>query len=203
MLVLYTDGLVERRGSDLDTGIDALADLVSSTDVPLPQLPATLADRLLPEGPEDDVAILVCRASDEGAQQHTARHDVGQVSGSLGETRRFVSRTLEGWGVSDGSAFDILICVSELVTNAINHGGPPIQVRLHLHRDRLMLEVRDGGTGVPAMRLSEADEANGRGLLIVSRLAERWGIRPGTSGKTVWAQFVLNARQAGAVAEAR
>ncbi len=42
MLVLYTDGLVERRGSNLDTGIDALADLVSNTDVPLPQLPATL-----------------------------------------------------------------------------------------------------------------------------------------------------------------
>jgi PAS domain S-box-containing protein len=203
MLVLYTDGLVERRGSNLDTGIDALAQLVATTKVPIGQLPVALVDRLLPEGPEDDVAILVCRASDNGSHQRTARHDVGQATGSLTDARRFVSRTLEGWGVGGGSAFDILLCVSELVTNAINHGGRPIQVRLHLYGDRLQLEVRDGGAGMPAMRLSEPDEASGRGLLIVSRLAERWGIRPGAPGKTVWAQFLLARARDRAVAEAQ
>ena len=148
MLVLYTDGLVERRGSNLDAGIDALADArLERGRRTRRSCRGCWRISLLPDGSEDDVAILVCRASDEGAQQRTARHDVGQAAGSLGETRRFVSRTLEGWGVSDGSAFDILICVSELVTNAINHGAPPIQVRLHLHRDRLKLEVRDGGAG--------------------------------------------------------
>ena len=61
-----------------------------------------------------------------------------------------------------------------------------------VEREHLLLEVRDSGTGVPSIQRSLPDEVSGRGLLIVSRLAERWGIRPGPAGKTVWAQFRLS-----------
>jgi anti-sigma regulatory factor (Ser/Thr protein kinase) len=189
MLVLYTDGLVERRGSDLDAGIDRLAGLVAGSQAALTDLPVQLVDGMLPDGPDDDVAILVCRANDESAEHRVARHDVGSDTGSLTEARQFVNRTLEAWQVSDSLAFDIVLSASELTTNAINHGARPIRLRLRKQRSHLMLEVRDSGAGIPSMRPSEPDEVSGRGLLIVSRVSERWGIRSGPAGKTVWAQF--------------
>ena len=194
LLTLYTDGLVERRGSDLDTGIDKLADVLTNTDAPLVDLPSLLVDRLVPDGPDDDVAILLCRASESTGEDRFARHDVAVGSGALSESRRFVGRTLAGWEVSDALAFDVSLAASELVTNAIHHGARPIQLRLRKQRDHLVLEVRDSGPGVPNVRHSQPDAVSGRGLLIVSQLAERWGIRPGPAGKTVWAQFRLPTR---------
>jgi len=191
MLVLYTDGLVEKRGSDLDAGIDRLAGLAATSQVALGDLPAELVDGMLPDGPDDDVAILVCRANDESAEHDVSRHDVDGGPGALIQARRFVSRTLDAWQISEALAFDIVLCVSELTTNAINHGARPIQLRLRKQRHHLLLEVRDSGKGVPSMRLSEPDEASGRGLLIVARVSEHWGIRSGPAGKTVWAQFRL------------
>jgi anti-sigma regulatory factor (Ser/Thr protein kinase) len=198
MLVLYTDGLVERRGSDLDAGIDRLARLVATSRAALGDLPAELVDGMLPDGPDDDVAILVCRANDETADHRVSRHDVGSDSGALSEARRFVSRTLDAWQISDALTFDVVLCVSELTTNAISHGARPIQLRMRKQRYHLLLEVRDSGKGVPSMRMSEPDEVSGRGLLIVSRVSERWGIRSGPSGKAVWAQFRLPAVDTGA-----
>ncbi len=192
MLALYTDGLVERRGSDLDTGIDKLADVLSATTVPLVDVPTLLVSRLLPDGPDDDVAILVCRANDETSEDRVARHDVGHESGALSEARRFVARTLDVWNVADALTFDVLLAVSELTTNAMNHGARPIQLRIRKQRQHLLLEVRDSGHGVPSIQRSLPDDVSGRGLLIVSRLSERWGIRPGPAGKTVWAQFRLS-----------
>ncbi len=63
-LYLYTDGLVERRGEDLEAGIDALEQLVSTLDVPLPDLPEALVRSRLPGGvTDDDVAVLVARVA--------------------------------------------------------------------------------------------------------------------------------------------
>jgi serine phosphatase RsbU (regulator of sigma subunit)/anti-sigma regulatory factor (Ser/Thr protein kinase) len=191
LLVLYTDGLVERRGSDLDAGIDRLAKLVATSQAALTDLPAELVDGMLPDGPDDDVAILVCRANDESVDHRVAHHDVGSDARALADARRFVSRTLETWQLSDALDFDVVLSVSELTTNAINHGALPIRVRLRRQRHHVMLEVRDSGTGVPAIRQSEPDDVSGRGLLIVSRVCERWGVRSGPAGKTVWAQFRL------------
>jgi serine phosphatase RsbU (regulator of sigma subunit)/anti-sigma regulatory factor (Ser/Thr protein kinase) len=191
LLALYTDGLVERRGSDLDDGIDKLADVLATTVAPLVELPSLLVDRLVPEGPDDDVAILVCRANDEAAEDRVVRHDLGDDAGALAEARRFVGRTLTGWGVPDALGFDVLLAVSELATNAINHGSRPIQLRLRKQREHLLLEIRDSGSGVPSIQQSPADAVSGRGLLIVAGLAERWGVRPSPAGKTVWAQFRL------------
>jgi PAS domain S-box-containing protein len=200
LLALYTDGLVERRGRDLDTGINQLAAVIAKSRSPVAQLPTELVERLLPDGPDDDVAILVCRTTSESTPGRVVRHDLMSGSGALSEARRFATRTLEGWQVSDTLTFDILLVVSELTTNALNHGEPPIQVRLRRQRDHVLVEVEDGGTGVPSMRLSEPDEPTGRGLLIVSRLAERWGIRSRIAGKTVWARFRLPVEEAAELA---
>ena len=61
MAVLYTDGLVERRGEDLELGIHTLARLTSEVETSTTGMPETLVQALLPDGPDDDVAVLVAR----------------------------------------------------------------------------------------------------------------------------------------------
>ena len=63
-VLLYTDGLVERRDQGLDIGIESLRALVAAADAPVAEIPEWLARTLLPAGPEDDVAVLLARVRD-------------------------------------------------------------------------------------------------------------------------------------------
>jgi polar amino acid transport system substrate-binding protein len=92
---------------------------------------------------------------------------------------------------------DLLLCVSELATNALLHGVPPgrgYRVRLVRFEDAVRVEVHDSGGGVPRLRAAgggaAGEGAGGRGLRIVDALADRWGVegREGP-GKAVWCEF--------------
>lgn len=110
--------------------------------------------------------------------------------------RRFATEALAGWGLAETSrADDVLLCVSELVTNALLHGVPPgRQLRLLLRYDvsTLVVEVHDSGGGVPHLVL-DGDEG-GRGLVLVAALSDRWGVRERGPGKAVWCEFALAER---------
>jgi anti-sigma regulatory factor (Ser/Thr protein kinase) len=108
--------------------------------------------------------------------------------------RHAVTEVLDGWGCESGTREDLLLVVSELVTNAVVHGAEPIVVTMVRAPERVRVEVTDGadrssphGNPRPA-----ADAENGRGLAVVTRLAVAWGWRatPG-SGKTVWAELPI------------
>jgi len=107
--------------------------------------------------------------------------------------RRCTAEALAGWGLADTPrADDVLLCVSELVTNALLHGVPPgRQLRLLLRFDghALVVEVHDSGPGVPHV-VYDGDEG-GRGLLLVSALSDGWGVRDREPGKAVWCEFVV------------
>jgi hypothetical protein len=95
-------------------------------------------------------------------------------------------------------AFTTGLVVSELVTNAIRHAESPIQLRLI--RDRtLICEVSDGSSTAPHLRRALAFDEGGRGLLLVSRLTQRWGTRQTPHGKTIWAEQALPSRDVGDV----
>jgi anti-sigma regulatory factor (Ser/Thr protein kinase) len=86
--------------------------------------------------------------------------------------------------------FTTELLVSELVTNAIRHASG--RVRLRLIRERtLVCEVLDGGASAPHLRHPRAMDEGGRGLLLVSQLAERWGTRFVPDGKIIWAEQPL------------
>ncbi|MBT2493067.1 ATP-binding protein [Streptomyces sp. ISL-96] len=85
---------------------------------------------------------------------------------------------------------DVLLCVSELATNALVHGVPPgrgYRLRLWLSGDVLRIEVHDSGGGLPRVR--EPDGECGRGLLLVAALADKWGVGEREPGKVVWCEF--------------
>ncbi|MFJ6913265.1 ATP-binding protein [Streptomyces sp. NPDC101133] len=110
---------------------------------------------------------------------------------SVPAARAFARETLADWGVR-GRADDVVLCVSELATNALLHGVPPgrgFLLRLWLLPcgDGVRVEVHDSGDGVPAVPLeSGGSDEGGRGLLLVSELADKWGVTEREPGKVVW-----------------
>ncbi|MET9572359.1 ATP-binding protein [Streptomyces virginiae] len=88
-------------------------------------------------------------------------------------------------------AEDVLLLVSEVVANACLHAGGPHALLLECTDDRLRVEVTDGNPAAPTPRRSRPDPARpgGYGLLIVERIARRWGTLPLADGKCVWAEI--------------
>lgn len=107
--------------------------------------------------------------------------------------REFTRRALKDWGVAD-RVDDIMVCVSELATNAVLHGVPPGRgFRLHLRLDAyglLRIELHDSGSGEPRIPAA-ADDESGRGLILVEALSDKWGVGPRHPGKIVWCEFAL------------
>ncbi|MER6530141.1 ATP-binding protein [Streptomyces sp. NPDC001508] len=119
----------------------------------------------------------------------------------VAQARCLVGTLLAGWGLADEQADDALLVVSELVTNAIAHsGGSRITCRVHVRGERVRIEVEDErrAASVPAVREPDADDQGGRGLLLVSRLSDAWGVGEAADGKgrVVWADLECGATAA-------
>ncbi|MEU6590593.1 ATP-binding protein [Streptomyces sp. NPDC046881] len=120
-------------------------------------------------------------------------------SGVVPLARDFTRQALYAWGWlpadsadQRAAAEDVLLVVSELVTNACLHAEGPDELRLACDNKVIRLEVSDRGTGQPTPRTPHrAGRPGGHGMFIVQRLCLDWGVlrAPGTPGKTVWAEL--------------
>ncbi|MCT9075715.1 SpoIIE family protein phosphatase [Streptomyces fulvoviolaceus] len=188
VVALYTDGLIEDRDRDVDHATDELCRALTARTETLDDLCDTVLKAVLPEEPGDDVALLLARTRALGADR-VATWDVPPDPAHVAATRQAATEQLTAWGL-DEAAFVTELVVSELVTNAIRYGEPPIQLRLI--RDRtLICEVSDGSSTSPHLRRAHAFDEGGRGLLLVAQLTQRWGSRQTGSGKTIWAEQSL------------
>ncbi|MFI2721396.1 SpoIIE family protein phosphatase [Streptomyces collinus] len=189
LLALYTNGLIETPGRDLDTGVDRLRAALARPAASLDALCDTVLADLLPQRPADDVALLIARTRALDARQ-VATWAVPSDPSAVAQTRKDVVARLERWGLSD-AVFVTELVVSELVTNAIRHAQPPVQLRL-IHDTTLICEVSDGRSTAPHLRRARTYDEGGRGLLLVAQLTERWGTRQSATGKTIWAEQTLS-----------
>ncbi|GAT67401.1 ATP-binding protein [Planomonospora sp. ID91781] len=120
---------------------------------------------------------------------HTFEGLLAAAPASVREARSLVRRELPGWGAED-LVDDCVLIVSELVTNAVRHGGAACALRLGGDGAHVYGELFDPGTGAPRMREADMEATGGRGLQIVDALAAEWGVSwPESGGKIVW--FVL------------
>lgn len=120
-------------------------------------------------------------------------------SGVVPLARDFTRQALYAWGwlpaaTADqrAAAEDVLLVVSELVTNACLHAGGPAELWIRCDNKVLRIEVSDRGAGSPAPRTPHrAGRPGGHGMFIVQRLCLDWGVvrTPGAAGKTVWAEL--------------
>ncbi|HSK26180.1 MAG TPA: ATP-binding protein [Jiangellales bacterium] len=115
------------------------------------------------------------------------RADVSSDPADVAEIRRAVSDAVRRWGVAVDSGV-VALLVSELVTNALVHGRPPLELRASRVGAGVRVEVLDGAAGAPPRprRTPPPDDPHGRGLNIVAALATRWGTAATTHGKAVW-----------------
>ncbi|HEX3803707.1 MAG TPA: SpoIIE family protein phosphatase [Solirubrobacteraceae bacterium] len=185
VIVLYTDGLVERRDYALDDGIDRLAAHLRADTRSMTDVTSELAETLARDSTEDDIAILAARASHDPSQR-LAVLGLEPKAEAVRHARRFVSETLGDWSIESALIADAVLIASELVTNAIVHGKPPIQMRLHTAGHDVTVEVDDGDRAIPRKLRVGPDASHGRGLAIVASLSARWAARPNENGKTVW-----------------
>jgi anti-sigma regulatory factor (Ser/Thr protein kinase) len=110
---------------------------------------------------------------------------------AVSETRKFLRRALEDWGIDDETTDTAVLCLSELVTNALIHARTGCVVRAVVEQRAVTITVRDGGSPEPASTASLDDplQVHGRGLRLVDSLVTRWGSERDAGGTTVW--FVL------------
>ncbi|MEV0178538.1 SpoIIE family protein phosphatase [Streptomyces sp. NPDC050625] len=186
-LVLYTDGLIEDRARDLDVGMELLRQaLAGHPDRSPDESCRAVVQELLPGRPKDDVALLIARTRALPCDQ-VADWDVPRDPAAVSGMRSAVSEKLDEWDLSE-LGFGMELVLSELITNAIRYGSEPIHVRLI--RDRTVTcEVSDGSSTSPHLRYAATTDEGGRGLFLVSQMAERWGTRYTPQGKVIWAEL--------------
>ncbi|SMQ17345.1 Histidine kinase-like ATPase domain-containing protein [Streptomyces sp. Ag82_O1-12] len=195
--VLYTDGLVERRDADLDEGIAALERALAGAT----GTPQVVCDRLIRSAGvtpdhDDDVAVLVLQhPARTGADSELFRNAALELLGGVEaapRARAFASGVLTSWRFP-ADLHDLgVLATSELVANSLQHGTPPMRLRLRRTDRRLIIEVTDGDDHLPRRRRAEPGDESGRGIAIVATIASNWGCRrtPG-GGKAVWCEFAL------------
>ena len=184
-LLLYTDGLVESRETELDDGLSLLADTFGREAVAL----EPLCDRLLAAtgrdtGHDDDVALVVAEICGLEADRVASWQLTGGVE-SVGTARSWAVARFAQWGLEPLADLAELL-VSEMVTNALRHAAGPIELTILLLDEIITIAVEDAAAPLPRLRrVTDADEG-GRGLHLVSTLSARWGARPTAEGKVVW-----------------
>ncbi|MFD5128884.1 SpoIIE family protein phosphatase [Streptomyces olindensis] len=190
-LVLYTDGLIEDRHRDLDTGLDLLRTVLGGTvDRTLEETCQAVLDSVLPARPSDDVALLVARTR-RLAPDRVAHWDVPSDPAAVASVRADATRQLEIWGL-DEVVFATELVISELVTNAIRYGAEPIGLRFLHDHNSLICEVADGSSTSPHLRRAKTTDEGGRGLFLVAQFTQRWGTRYTARGKVIWTEQSLH-----------
>ncbi|MGV4983245.1 SpoIIE family protein phosphatase [Streptomyces sp. NRAIS4] len=188
-LVLYTDGLLENRTHDIDVGMEKLSRALGGSGDRTPEETCqAVIDALKPSHCSDDIALLTARTR-MFPPSRVAEWDVPPDPALVPSVRARCRETLLEWGLEE-TGFATELIVSELVTNAIRYGSPPVGVRL-LHGRCLICEVSDGSGTSPRLRRAATTDEGGRGLFLVAQFAQRWGTRYTPRGKVIWAEQVL------------
>ncbi|SCG67433.1 SpoIIE family protein phosphatase [Micromonospora inositola] len=184
-LLLYTDGLVERRRELIDAGIArAVKVLTDGRGLPEGALVDRLVRDLLPASGSDDAAVLVYRHRAPTVFTASVPADPAE----LAPTRERLRAWLHDLGVDEWDVQTVLIATGEACANAIEHGyrfapGAITTLRAELREDRLEIEVRDHG----GWREGDPDDGadRGRGRLIMARVMDEVTIVGAPEGTTV------------------
>jgi PAS domain S-box-containing protein len=182
-LLLYTDGLVERRGAPLEDGLGELADAAGRGDGGLEGLcDSVLAGVLGQQVPTDDVALLAVRP--RPVSTGSMKLSLAAEPESLGVLRRRLGRFLHAVGTSDHEAYEVMLTVCEAAGNAIEHAYGPadasFDVEVSFESGTLVAVVRDRGSW-----RERRGTHRGRGLKIIEGLMDDVEVKAEPDGTVI------------------
>ena len=202
-LIMYSDGLIERRGEVITHGMERLANTATVVArAGWPEHPAaTFASMLSVEERTDDVVVL-CLNYTGISQGRISAPPVGTsrdgmstlhlepVVESTPVARHWIAAHLRDLPAEVTGCATLL--TSELVTNAVLHAATPMCITLHTLPDRIRVDVADGNPAFPSVKEYGTDAATGRGLTLFSTLASSWGVQAVDGGKIVWFELPVD-----------
>jgi anti-sigma regulatory factor (Ser/Thr protein kinase) len=184
-LLVYTDGLVERRDMWIDEGIDRLVDAAraSAGSDPDDVVERLVAELLGEDGAGDDVAVLALRA--DPTPSGTLRLELPADPTVLAALRQSLRAWLEEAGAGADDAYDVLVATTEAAANAVEHAYGPVdatfEVETRVNGDgKVEIFVRDSGSWRPPR-----GQNRGRGTLLMQELMDEFEVTTGESGTEV------------------
>ena len=121
----------------------------------------------------------------------TARLDVPLGVYAPSTARHALVAVLQGWGYYDEEWLEAAALVtSELITNAVQHGGGCVDFSVESHEGRVVVSVADGSSVVPRRR--DPDGIGGRGIAVIEAVSTRWGVHDHEGGKRVWVELTTH-----------
>ena len=182
-LLLYTDGLVERRDTPLDDRLAQLATVAGIAGGDLGDVCDQIVGGVLGgKRPSDDVALLAVRPQPPQAGSISLRLPADPTA--LAQLRRRIGRFLETSRAGEREQFEIILAVSEAAMNAIEHAYGPADAEFELEASVVAGEFRAVVRDFGRWRERRGDD-RGRGLTIMHELMDDVDVKPGTSGTTV------------------
>jgi GAF domain-containing protein/anti-sigma regulatory factor (Ser/Thr protein kinase) len=191
-LLLFSDGVVERRQRSLSEGLDALATAVAGASGSDPRTLCALATAAIAGPTDDDVAVLAGEYAT--APSRSAGIEVPAEPTAPGRVRHWMTAQLTRWQVPESVIGAAVLCTSELTTNALLHAGTAARVEVDLSPERLLVSVADSGTrGTVTRAHTDRLSSRGRGLGLIEQLSDAWGTDPTVRGSTVWFEMLIPA----------
>ena len=193
-LLLYTDGVTDAAHAGDRFGDERLRELARSLehDLPAAAMAETIEETAVAHAdyqPQDDMALVALQVPTDFVR--AAQFNVGGGPEAIGRARTAVTEFLEG-DLDTERIYDLQLLVSEVVTNAVRHGGArhgeQVDLRIALSGEQVRVEVRDPGPGFHDLappELPDSDRGGGYGLYLVNLYATDWGVSA-TEGTCVW-----------------
>jgi anti-sigma regulatory factor (Ser/Thr protein kinase) len=186
-LAFYTDGLVERRGENIDEGLRRLQ--LAMSDGNVEDVCARIMAHLVGDTTSfDDVALVVVKRS---LREASLDLELPAIARSLKAVRAAMRVWLGDIGASQDDSNDLLLAVGEACMNVVEHAYGPaggvMRVQLRLERGEVVAQVRDAGQWRPPRGVGR-----GRGLMLIERASDTADIARTPSGTTVTIRRHLN-----------
>ncbi|WP_200209922.1 ATP-binding SpoIIE family protein phosphatase [Micromonospora coerulea] len=189
-LLLFSDGVVERRWQDLTSGLSGLARAVTAAGSGDPRALCAVATAAVPGATEDDVAVLAVEHAVKPSR--SASMEVPAEPTAPSRVRHWMTAQLSEWRVPEAVVGAAVLCTSELTTNALLHAGTAARVEIDLSAERLLVSVADSGTrGTVTRAQTDTLSSRGRGLGLIEELSDAWGTDPTVRGSTVWFEILI------------